>query len=136
VSYARARHYGADKRFYYHQQSIEYTNSRLRELTNIDPTVDLHKGSKTKTIEQNIIESGSKLIIMAGGEGFEPSTPNLGGYMVTVKQQFIKDRKKLNAVVRSIEINKATLPINSRFWNRHLYNMWCKGTIGLANYTF
>ena len=38
--------------------------------------------------------------------------------MVTVKQQFIKDRKKLNAVVRSIEINKEILPINSRFWSR------------------
>ena len=37
VSYARARHYGADKKFYYHQQSIEYVNKKLREIDIIDP---------------------------------------------------------------------------------------------------
>ncbi len=31
VSYARAMHYGADKKFYYHQQSIEYVNRKLRD---------------------------------------------------------------------------------------------------------
>jgi hypothetical protein len=29
VSYARAMHFGADKKFYYHQQSLEYTNRKL-----------------------------------------------------------------------------------------------------------
>lgn len=80
VSYARARHYGADKKFYYHQQSLEYTNRRLRELTNIDPTIDLHKESKTNIVEQTNNELRSKLGLVAGGEGFEPSTPNLGGW--------------------------------------------------------
>jgi len=80
VSYARARHFGADKKFYYHQQSLEYTNSRLRELANIDPAIDLHKESKTKSIEQTNNESSSKSSLVAGGEGFEPSTPNLGGW--------------------------------------------------------
>ena len=37
VSYARARHFSADKKFYYHQQSLEYTNRKLGELANIDP---------------------------------------------------------------------------------------------------
>ena len=36
VSYARARHFGAGKKFYYHQQSLEYVNRKLREITNIE----------------------------------------------------------------------------------------------------
>ena len=76
VSYARARHYGADKRFYYHQQSLEYINNKLRELATIDPC----QASKSISIEQTNIETTSKLVTVAGGEGFEPSTPNLGGW--------------------------------------------------------
>jgi hypothetical protein len=76
VSYARARHYGADKRFYYHQQSLEYINRKLGELTNIDPC----QASNNQSIEQTSTELGSKSVIVAGGEGFEPSTPNLGGW--------------------------------------------------------
>ena len=57
VSYARARHYGANKKFYYHQQSLEYTNIKLGELDIIDPCEEL----------------GSKSVIVAGGEEFEPS---------------------------------------------------------------
>ena len=76
VSYARARHFGADKKFYYHQQSLEYVNSKLRELTNIDPC----QASKNRTIEQIKPNSNSITKLMAGGEGFEPSTPNLGGW--------------------------------------------------------
>jgi len=30
VSYARARHQGADQKFFYHQQSIEYVKTKLR----------------------------------------------------------------------------------------------------------
>ncbi len=37
VSYARARHFGADKKFYYHQQSVEYVNRKLGEIGVIDP---------------------------------------------------------------------------------------------------
>ena len=76
VGYARARHYGADKRFYYHQQSLEYTNSKLRELGKIDPC----QASNDISIDQSNAELGSKSVIVAGGEGFEPSTPNLGGW--------------------------------------------------------
>jgi hypothetical protein len=36
VSYSRARHYGADKKFYYHQQSLEFINRKLREIANVD----------------------------------------------------------------------------------------------------
>jgi hypothetical protein len=32
VGYARARHCGADKEFYYHQQILEYTNKKLRVI--------------------------------------------------------------------------------------------------------
>ena len=52
VSYARARHYGADKRFYYHQQSLEYINNKLRELATIDPC----QASKSISIEQTNLE--------------------------------------------------------------------------------
>jgi len=40
VPYARARHYGADKKFYYHQQSLEYTNRKLENY----PTLNIVKG--------------------------------------------------------------------------------------------
>jgi hypothetical protein len=60
VSYARARHLSADKKFYYHQQSVEYTNRKLREL-GIDLTIEPCQASKSKSIEQTNIESGSKL---------------------------------------------------------------------------
>ena len=76
VSYGRARHFGSDKRFYYHQQSLEYINNKLGELV----TIDLCQASKNISIDQTNLESSSKLRSVAGGEGFEPSTPNLGGW--------------------------------------------------------
>jgi hypothetical protein len=76
VSYARARHFGSDKKFYYHQQSLEYTNRKLREIGIIDPC----QVSSNKSIGQTNLELGSYRGTMAGGEGFEPSTPNLGGW--------------------------------------------------------
>ena len=75
VSYARARHYGVDKKFYYHQQSLEYINRKLRESANIDPCQD----SNNKSIDQNVIEKGAKLRIVAGPKGFEPMTFSLEG---------------------------------------------------------
>ena len=47
VSYARARHQGADKKFFYHQQSLSYTIGKLEEL-GIDPSIgqDGHGESK------------------------------------------------------------------------------------------
>jgi hypothetical protein len=32
LSNARAKHYGADKKFRYHQQNIEYINKKLRDI--------------------------------------------------------------------------------------------------------
>jgi hypothetical protein len=75
VSYARARHYGADKKFYYHKQSIEYTNRKLRESVNIEPCQD----SNNKSIDPNVTEKDPKLRIMAGPMGFEPMTFSLEG---------------------------------------------------------
>jgi hypothetical protein len=70
VSYARARHYGADKKFHYHQQSIEYTNRKLRELSNIEPC----QGFDSKSIGQTGLESGLKSGTMVGLPGFEPES--------------------------------------------------------------
>jgi hypothetical protein len=73
AGYARARHYGADKKFHYHQQSLGYINEKLKELS-----VDLGQGFQSKTIDQN--KSNPSLFrVMAGGEGFEPSTLSLEG---------------------------------------------------------
>jgi hypothetical protein len=75
VSYARARHFGADKKFYYHQQTLEYVNRKLGEKGIIDPCQD----SNSKSIGQTAIKSGSKLETMAGPMGFEPMTFSLEG---------------------------------------------------------
>jgi hypothetical protein len=75
VSYARARHYGADKKFYYHQQSLEYINRKLRELGIIDHDQVI----ESKSIGQTAIESESKIGFMAGPKGFEPLTFSLEG---------------------------------------------------------
>jgi hypothetical protein len=76
VGYARARHFGADKKFYYHQQSLMYVNTKLRELSNIDHGQDV----KDRSIDQTKPELSPITKLVAGGEGFEPSTPNLGGW--------------------------------------------------------
>ena len=75
ASYARARHYGADKKFYYHQQSLEYVNRKLREIGIIDPC----QNSNYKSIGLTTVESVSKLGTMAGPKGFEPLTFSLEG---------------------------------------------------------
>jgi hypothetical protein len=66
VSYARARHLGADKRFYYHQQNLEYVKAKLKEL-GIDP------GHTTNTfnIEQDNSKISSKNQLELG-MGIEP----------------------------------------------------------------
>ena len=68
VSYGRARHFGSDKRFYYHQQSLEYINNKLGELVAIDPC----QASKNRATEQIKPNSNSISKSVAGGEGFEP----------------------------------------------------------------
>jgi hypothetical protein len=70
VSYARARHYSADKKFYYHQQSLEYTNRKLRELSIIDPC----QVSYTKSIAQSRVDSSTELGSVVGLPGFEPES--------------------------------------------------------------
>ncbi len=56
VGYARARHLGANKKYFYHQQSIEYVNGKLGELSSIDPCQDVN----AYFIEQNKAQSSSK----------------------------------------------------------------------------
>lgn len=75
-SYARARHFGADKKFYYHQQSVEYINRKLREISAIDPC----QASNTKCLAQTNLESSSKSKL-AGRMGFEPTTSSLEGWL-------------------------------------------------------
>jgi hypothetical protein len=75
VSYARARHFGTDKKFYYHQQSLEYVTKKLREITNIDHDQVI----ESKPIDHIAVESEPKLGFMAGPKGFEPLTFSLEG---------------------------------------------------------
>jgi hypothetical protein len=83
VSYARARHYGSDKKFYYHQQSLEYVNRKLREIAIIDPCQE----SDTKHIAPKEPELNSKFknkafqYLVAGRVGFEPTTSSLEGWL-------------------------------------------------------
>ncbi len=74
IGYARARHLGADKKFYYHKQSIDYTQSKLGELG-----LDQGQGSKALSIEQDNLDLSSKLELVAGPLGFEPRTFSLEG---------------------------------------------------------
>ena len=48
ISYARARHLGEDKKFYYHQQPLEYVKEKLSELEKFDQGHVSHN----RTIEQ------------------------------------------------------------------------------------
>jgi hypothetical protein len=70
VGYARARHLGENKRFYYHQQSIDYVKCKLGELSDIEHGQAL----KGKFIEQTGLESGLKVKLMVGPPGFEPES--------------------------------------------------------------
>jgi hypothetical protein len=60
-------------------QTNDYINEKLRGLNQTMRNIDHDQLSATKSIDQNNLESGFKSRV-AGGEGFEPSTPNLGGW--------------------------------------------------------
>ncbi len=75
IGYTRARHKNTQG-FYYHQLTREYVEQKLRELS----TLDQGQSSNDKIIDPKNIQLNPKQGIMAGGEGFEPSTPNLGGW--------------------------------------------------------
>jgi hypothetical protein len=72
VSYARARHLGADKKFYYHQQSLDYVNRKLREIVNIDHD----QNANAKSIEHSK-EGASTLSELEPSAGFGPATITL-----------------------------------------------------------
>jgi hypothetical protein len=69
VGYARARHLGENKKFYYHQQSLEYINRKLGELSTIE-----HGQVIDESIERLRIDLGIKANIMVGPPGFEPES--------------------------------------------------------------
>ena len=71
VGYARARHLGENKKFYYHQQSLEYVNRKL-ELKNIDHGQE----SKSNSIDQSRGESRLKCELEPSA-GFGPATITL-----------------------------------------------------------
>jgi hypothetical protein len=73
VSYARARHLGANKKFYYHQQSREYINRKLQEMSNIEHGQEVNI-KVTKSIEHKILDSKLK-VGMARDVGIEPTRP-------------------------------------------------------------
>ena len=72
VGYARARHLGLDKRFYYHQQSLDYVNTKLKELSNIEHGQD----SKVDSIGHTKVEASSELKLEPSA-GFGPATITL-----------------------------------------------------------
>jgi hypothetical protein len=72
VGYARAKHKNKQG-FHYHKYSIEYAIEKLGELSRLDQ-------GQYKSIDPYLSNSSSHHKLMAGGEGFEPSTPNLGGW--------------------------------------------------------
>ena len=82
AKYARARHYtgqlNGKPQFEYHQQSLQYVESQLSQVS-IGKTETGHVGQQSND-DLKKLELRSKLGTMAGGEGFEPSTPNLGGW--------------------------------------------------------
>ena len=65
---------GVDKKFYYHQQSKEYVNRKLRERGNID----LGHLVKQKNTDLDKAQKNPKAL-MAGPMGFEPMTFSLEG---------------------------------------------------------
>jgi hypothetical protein len=84
IKYARARHYtgilNGKPQFGYHQQALEYIQRKLSEMP-MDKTDIGHIGQNGQSVNVDLKkpELKSKLSTVAGGEGFEPSTPNLGG---------------------------------------------------------
>ena len=84
-SYFRIRHYkGINKEtnkseFYYHQQSKEYI-AKLNLEHNLIPSNGHSIEHLNTNIEQKLKDSSLFLRNMAGEVGFEPTTPNLGGW--------------------------------------------------------
>jgi hypothetical protein len=72
VGYARARHLGADKKFYYHQQSLEYTNKKLRELFAIGQNQVFDNTSLA-----HMIGKSSQQVKLEPSAGFGPATITL-----------------------------------------------------------
>jgi hypothetical protein len=68
VGYARARHKGTDGKFYYHQQNIDYVNSKLGELSNIDQGQEV----KTNSIAQTKPQQSSLLKRWRAGRDLNP----------------------------------------------------------------
>ncbi len=81
LSYGRARHYigrqNGKAQFEYHQQSIEYINSKLIELPT-DKSEIGHNGH-IDNVDLVNAELSSKVSNMAGPKGFEPLTFSLEG---------------------------------------------------------
>ena len=82
AKYSRARHYSGilngKPQFEYHQQSLQYIERKLSELPKGEAEIG-HIGQHI-SIDLKQPALSPKLSSMAGGEGFEPSTPNLGGW--------------------------------------------------------
>ena len=75
AGYARARYKNAQG-FFYHEQSTDYVIEKLGKLSSLDQG----QHSIGISIDPNLLNLSSNCKLMAGGEGFEPSTPNLGGW--------------------------------------------------------
>ena len=113
ISYGRARH-KSDK-FYYHKLSPQYVQQKLRELSLVLPgqvpgqeisrMLD-HSNPKTSPING----------FVAGGVGFEPTTPNLGGWCSIRPKPWLSGTSHLN---RDLGI-RPELPAQTNNTNRRI----------------
>ncbi len=62
-------------KFYYHQQSLDYVNQKLGEISNIEHGQEVKINSIAQYKPQSCLTSKS----VAGGKGFEPLTLSLEG---------------------------------------------------------
>lgn len=87
VKYARTRHYShLDK----DSKKPQFTYCKIENLDLLKTlllqqnfSIDIGQSGQlksTKHIDLNLLNLSFNLYYMAGGEGFEPSTPNLGGW--------------------------------------------------------
>lgn len=76
VKYARTRHYKQGVFSYCKLENL----TEIAELLKIKPILDQKQNGQNKSRSNNLLNLRFNFSYMAGGEGFEPSTPNLGGW--------------------------------------------------------
>ena len=95
VKYARTRHYKKGTFSYCKLENLREIEEQLKSQMRHDHGQVGQENSRST----NLPNSNSKLKSMAGGEGFEPSTPNLGGWCsLQTKPQFAQDQPRVKGL--------------------------------------